>query len=589
MKDVNDSRQSRYNVMFFVLKILALFFCASPLFQYFFKDMSSNNLDNINITAFIITIFVFLTITFMWIMMDRNRKKIGFATVIELVLFFLICIISILLSGGHESYYKFLFMFIVVSYTIEMDMKTGFIVAALASLFIFGIDLYMHKESGVNIYFQTDIALCSMFAVTAWILGSYVKVANEHIEQLIDLTNMDGLTNIYNHRYFQDKLKEKCNESVQTGEPLSLIMVDIDYFKAYNDIYGHQKGDTVLKQLAELLTKIKRDDDILCRYGGEEFVLILSKTSKEDAMEIGENIRKSVDECPFEGEELLLAGSITVSVGVAGFNGEHDDPVGLINRTDTALYRAKFLQRNRVEQYVSVFDNASHLDDKITSLKSLINVIHSRDSYTYDHTEHKIYLKGLSKDQSDSYTYDHTERVVWYCQLYADYMKFSDNEKTKLVYSAYLHDLGKINVSKSTLISTGKLSDKEWEEMKRHPVDSARMICNIEGLEEIVDIVLHHHERYDGKGYPDGIAGGNINLLARILTVADGFDAMTSERPYQAARTDEEAFAEIRRCKGTQYDPEVAENFISAIKHLLSEGSITKASDCRDRGNVSQG
>jgi diguanylate cyclase (GGDEF)-like protein len=564
LEDINDSRQSRYNVMFFVLKILALFFCASPLFQYFFKDMSSNNLDNVNLAVFTTTISVFLIITFMWIMMDRNRKKIRFATVIELVLFFSICIASILLSGGHESYYKFLFMFIVVSYTIEMDMKTGFIVAALASLFIFGIDLYMHKESGVNTYFQTDIALCSMFAVTAWILGSYVKVANEHIEQLIDLTNMDGLTNIYNHRYFQDKLKEKCNESVQTGEPLSLIMVDIDYFKAYNDIYGHQKGDTVLKQLAELLTKIKRDDDILCRYGGEEFVLILSKTSKEDAMEIGENIRKSVDEFPFEGEELLLAGSITVSVGVAGFNGEHDDPVGLINRTDTALYRAKFLQRNRVEQYVSVFDNASRLDDKITSLKSLINVIHSRDSYTYDHTE----------------------RVVWYCQLYADYMKFSDNEKTKLVYSAYLHDLGKINVSKSTLISTGKLSDKEWEEMKRHPVDSARMICNIEGLEEIVDIVLHHHERYDGKGYPDGIAGDDINLLARILAVADGFDAMTSERPYQPARTDEEAFAEIRRCKGTQYDPEVAENFISALKNLLSDHPTTKASDYRDKESV---
>lgn len=564
LKDINDSRQSQYNVMFFVLKILALFFCASPLFQYFFKDVSSSNLENINIMAFIITIFIFLIITFMWIMMDRNRKKIRFATAIELTLFFSICTASIILSGGHESYYKFLFMFIVVSYTIEMDMKIGLVVAVLSSLFIFGIDLYMYNKSGVNTYFQTDIALCSMFVVIAWILGSYVKVANEHIKQLTDLTNIDGLTNIYNHRYFQDKLKEKCNESMQTGNPLSLIMVDIDYFKAYNDIYGHQKGDTVLKQLAGLLTKIKRENDILCRYGGEEFVLILSNTNKEDAAKIGEDVRRSVDEFPFEGEELLLAGSVTVSVGVAEFNGKHDDPVGLINRTDTALYRAKFLHRNRVEQYVSVFDNASRLDDKITSLKSLINVIHSRDSYTYDHTE----------------------RVAWYCQLYADYMKFSDNEKTKLTYSAYLHDLGKINVSKSTLISAGKLSEKEWEEMKRHPVDSAKIICNIEGLEEIVDIVLHHHERYDGKGYPDGIAGDDINLLARILAVADGFDAMTSERPYQPARTDEEAFAEIRRCKGTQYDPEVAENFISALKNLLSDHPTTKASDYRDKESV---
>ncbi len=241
-------------------------------------------------------------------------------------------------------------------------------------------------------------------------------------------------------------------------------------------------------------------------------------------------------------------GSITVSIGIAEFGGKYDSPDELINRVDTALYRAKFLRCNRVEQYVSVFDNFPNLDNKITSLKSLINVIHSRDSYTYDHVK----------------------RVVWYCQLYADHMGLSDDEKTKLVYSAYLHDLGKINVPKHILISANKLSDEEWEEMKKHPVDSAKIICNIDGLEDIANIVLHHHEKYDGTGYPDGIAGDDINPFARILAVADGFDAMTSNRPYQSARTIEEAFKEIRRCKGTQYDPEIAENFISAIKSRLS-------------------
>ena len=564
MKDINDSRQSRYNVMFFILKILALFFCVFPLFQYFFEDINSNNLDNINITALIIIIFILLIITFMWIIMDRDRRRIRFAIAIELVLFFSICVASIVLSGGHESYYKFLFMFIVVSYTIEMNMKTGLIVAVLSSLFILSIDLYMYNGSGVNTYFQTDVALCSMFVGIAWILGSYVKIENEHIKQLTNLTNIDGLTNIYNHRYFQDKLKTRCNESVRKGNPLSLMMIDIDYFKTYNAIYGHEKGDTVLKQLAGLLTKIKRNDDILCRYGGEEFVLILNNTGMKDATEIGENVRKSVDEFPFEGEELLLAGSVTVSIGIAKFGGEYDSPAELINRADIALYRAKFLHRNRVEQYVSIFNNASHLDNKITSLKSLINVIHSRDSYTYDHTE----------------------RVVWYCQLYADHMKFSNNERTKLIYSAYLHDLGKINVSKSILISTGRLSDKEWAEMKKHPVDSAKMIRHINGLEEIVDIVLHHHERYDGKGYPDGIAGDDICLLARVLAVADGFDAMTSERPYQPSKSKEEAFEEIRRCKGTYYDPEVAENFISAIRHLLPNQSVVRITHYKDKESL---
>ncbi|PKM62987.1 MAG: diguanylate cyclase [Firmicutes bacterium HGW-Firmicutes-21] len=548
MKDIGKTKQSQYNVMFFTLKLLALFFCAAPLFQYFFKDtVSRSALEHANFMVLLISISIFTIITFIWLIMDRNRKKIKFAVFAEIALFFAVCIASIMFSGAHESYYKFLFIFIVISYTVELGMKIGVIVASLASVFILGLDLFMDNSGGVNTQFQTDIALCSMFVVIAWILGSYVKIANEHIAQLTGYANLDGLTNIYNHRYFQDSLRNKCDESLKNNKPLSLLMLDIDYFKTYNDIYGHQKGDLVLKQLAELLGKNTRSEDILCRYGGEEFALILDNTEKNKAIEIGETIRKSVEEYAFEGQELLPAGSVTVSVGVAGFNGEGDNPVELVNRADSALYRAKFFRRNRVEQYVSVFDNVSHLDSRLTSLKSLINVIHSRDSYTYNHVE----------------------RVVWYCQLYADYMKLSEEEKTKLVYSAYLHDLGKINVAKNILISTSKLTDEEWIEMKRHPVDSAEMIRRVEGLEDMVDIVLHHHEKYDGRGYPDGISGEQINPLARVLTVADSFDAMTSNRPYQTTKTYTDAFAEIRRCKGTQFDPIIAENFIAAIGESL--------------------
>lgn len=537
------NRQSQYNVMFFTLKILSLFFYAVPMFQYFFKDTSKNSLSNVNLMAIILSLVIFLIISFMWIVMDNNRKKIGFAIVIEITIFFIICIAAIVLSGMYTSYYKFLFMFIIISYTIELGMKTGIIIGSTASLFLLTIDLLMFKESGVNVYFQTDIALCSMFVVIAWILGSYVKIANEHIVQLTDIANLDGLTNIYNHRYFQDCLRQKCDESITKKESLSLLMIDIDYFKIYNDIYGHQKGDTVLRQLAEILKMHTSSTDTICRYGGEEFVIILSNTSKDEAIEIGETIRKSVDEFQFEGQEMLSNGSLTVSVGVAAFCGENDSALNLINRADSALYRAKFFRRNRVEQYVSVFDTSSDLDLSLTSLKSLINVIHSRDSYTYNHVE----------------------RVVWYCQMYADYVKLSETEKTSLVYGAYLHDLGKINVSKDILISSGKLTDEQWDEMKRHSTDSAEMIKRIDGLENIVDIVLHHHERYDGTGYPSGLKSNEINPLAKILTVADSFDAMTSSRPYQRTLSNEEAFNEIRRCKGLHFDPEIAENFIEAI------------------------
>lgn len=544
MGKIDSTRQSQYNIIFFTLKILALFFYAIPIFQYFFVETTKDALSNINIYAVILSFFIFSFITFMWIIMDENRKKIKFSIIIEITIFFLICIACIIFSGHLTSYYKFLFMFIIISYTIEIGMKAGIIIASAASMFLFSIDLIMYKDGGVNIYFQTDIALCSMFVVIAWILGSYVKTANEHIGQLTDYANIDGLTNIYNHRYFQDCLREKCNDSIKEKKPLSLIMIDIDYFKIYNDIFGHQKGDIALQQIANILKTHTRSTDTVCRYGGEEFVVLLYDTTKEESIEIGEALRKSVDEFQFEGQEMLSNGSLTVSVGLADFFGEKDSALCLINRADSALYRAKFFRRNRVEQYVSVFENSTDLDINLTSLKSLINVIHSRDSYTYNHVE----------------------RVVWYCQIYADYVKLPDDEKTNLVYGAYLHDLGKINVSKDILISNGKLSSEQWEEMKRHPADSAEMIRRIDGLENIVDIVLHHHEKYDGTGYPNGLKGNEINPLARILTIADSFDAMTSSRPYQRTLSFDEAFDEIKRCRGTHFDPAITENFKKAIR-----------------------
>ncbi len=546
MKNNKKSRQSQYNTMFFTLKLLALFFCAAPIFQYFFKETSRNTLSNVNIMVLIISLLIFSFITFMWLIMDRNRNKFSPIIFCEIFVFLIFCVTSIMFSGMHESYYKFLFVFLVISYTIEMGIKTGVIIATIASAFLLTLDIIMYKESGVNPYFQTDIALCSMFVVIAWILGSYVRIANEHIVQLTDFANLDGLTDLYNHRYFQDCLKQKCEESLSKLKPLSLLIVDIDYFKVYNDIFGHQKGDVVLKQLADILRDNSRVTDIVCRYGGEEFVIILWNTSKEEALEIGENVRKDVELFYFDGQEMLSNNSLTVSVGVAEFYGEKDSADNLINRADSALYRAKFFRRNRVEQYVSVFDSTD-LDTSLTSLKSLINVIHSRDSYTYNHVE----------------------RVVLYCQMYADYYKIPENDRRRLIYGAYLHDLGKINITKETLVSSKKLTDEQWAEMKRHPVDSAAMIRRIEGLEDIVFIVLHHHEKYDGSGYPAGLKGDKIDPLARVLTVADSYDAMTSSRPYQKMKTPEEAFDEITRCKGTHFDPEIAEKFITAISAAI--------------------
>jgi putative nucleotidyltransferase with HDIG domain len=196
-----------------------------------------------------------------------------------------------------------------------------------------------------------------------------------------------------------------------------------------------------------------------------------------------------------------------------------------------------------------VFERFDHLDqidgdERIVSIKTLLSVINSRDRYTYNHTD----------------------RVVHYCEIFSKYAKLSEADSRTLLYGAYLHDIGKINVSQEILISEKPLTDEQWAEMKKHPSDGADIVQKIKNFDTVADIVRQHHEKFNGMGYPLGLKGEELNPLSRVLTLADSFDAMTAKRPYQKVKTFEEAFVEIRRCKGTQFDPQLAEIFIAAIK-----------------------
>ena len=197
-----------------------------------------------------------------------------------------------------------------------------------------------------------------------------------------------------------------------------------------------------------------------------------------------------------------------------------------------------------------MYDRFDHLDkvsdnEQIVSIRTLLSVINTRDRYTYNHTD----------------------RVVHFCEAFSKYVQMPEEQSRALLYGAYLHDIGKINVPQEILISEKKLTDEQWELMKKHPADGAEIVRKIKNFDIIADIVLQHHEKFNGTGYPCGKKGEEIPVLARILTLADSFDAMTAKRPYQKAKTFEEAFIEIRRCKGTQFDPELAELFIQAIEN----------------------
>ena len=338
------------------------------------------------------------------------------------------------------------------------------------------------------------------------------------------------------------------------NEKLSLIFLDIDYFKHYNDLYGHQKGDEALKKIGKILKNIARENDLVSRYGGEEFAINLPNTSEEEATKIAERIRNKVEKTYFEGQENQPNANFTVSVGIAVFPDKAKSELELVKCADDALYRAKFFHKNRVETYVSVLDELKRdLNEEenalVTSIKTLISIINAKDKYTYSHVE----------------------RVVIYSRLMAKKLGLSEDEKKELIYGAYMHDIGKINIPNEILTKKMRLTKEEWEILKQHPKDGVEIIKSVNSLKNVVPLILYHHERYDGFGYPVGLKEKEIPYLARVLTVIDSFDAMTSSRPYNKRKTYDEGLIELERCSGTQFDPEIVGIFSEVVKENINE------------------
>ena len=319
-------------------------------------------------------------------------------------------------------------------------------------------------------------------------------------------------------------------------------------------MYGHQKGDEALKKIGKLLKNIARENDLVARYGGEEFAIILPNTSEEEATKIAERIRNKVEKTYFEGQENQPNANFTVSVGIAAFPDKAKSELELVKCADDALYRAKFFHKNRVETYVSVLDELKRdLNEEentlVTSIKTLISIINAKDKYTYSHVE----------------------RVVIYSRLMAKKLELSEDEKKQLIYGAYMHDIGKINIPNEILTKKMRLTKEEWEILKQHPKDGVEIIKSVNSLKNVVPLILYHHERYDGFGYPVGLKEKEIPYLARVLTVIDSFDAMTSSRPYNKRKTYDEGLIELERCSGTQFDPEIVRIFSEVVKENINE------------------
>ncbi|GIM28593.1 diguanylate cyclase [Clostridium polyendosporum] len=557
MNIFEESKQKKIHDIVSVVKLCSLLFSGIIFFKYLF--ISGNITNNYRYTSYAITsiitaAFMLILIYFIWefsIIKNINYKYVKIMQLIENFIFIFIFFVLILLSGAQTSQYKILFEFIIITSTIESGMKQGLIMTCISVAIILTMDIVCLPNVQINQYFENDIILSGLFFLTAWPLGYYVKIEKDHIKKLESLANKDGLTDTYNHRAFHDALREQIKSCEKEYKPLSMIFIDIDYFKHYNDFNGHQQGDEVLKKIGLLLNTSVRKGDIVARYGGEEFAIILPYTEEKDAVVIAENMRMQIEKTYFKGEENQPNGKITASMGISTYPNKAKNDVELIKSADDALYRAKFFRKNRVETYSSILDELKNdIEEKhidvVTSIKTLISVINAKDKYTYGHVE----------------------RVVMYSRLLADKLQLNDEDKKNLIYGAYMHDIGKINISKEILNKKMPLDKEEWEILKQHSINGVEIIKSVDSLKAVSPLIMYHHERYDGNGYPENLKRENIPYLARVLTVVDSFDAMTSNRPYNKRKTYQKAIEELRRCSGTQFDPHIVEKFIEVIKEI---------------------
>ena len=477
--------------------------------------------------------------------------------VIEIIVILGLFTVLMSKTGGENSSFKYISMIIILISSIQYSKIISFIIAIAVSLIILSFN-FINLIFSKNIYsiefitsFEADIILVSSLLITSFILSLYIEIEKEHNLKLKELAIKDGLTGLYNHRSFQDMLDAYLNNAKKSNKEVSLLFMDIDNFKHFNDINGHQKGDWLLTKLGRILKETVGDLGIVARYGGEEFAVILYDTGKTKALNLGELIRQNIRSTDFQGQEHQPNGNLTVSIGVSSYPSIAKNKKELIELADNALYRAKSFDKNRVEIYSNILDEKDSDIDK----KSL------------------NYIAGILNriNKKDKYTYGHSERVVIYAKKFAVYLNLDEDSKKDLILAAYLHDIGKLEISKELLNKRDKLSEHEFNLLRQHPTLGANLISGMDEFNDVAPIIKYHHEKFDGTGYPSNLKGEEIPYLARILTIIDSFDAMTSKRPYNRRQSYYQAIDELKRCRGKHFDEILVNEFIDMLENEMKE------------------
>jgi len=366
-----------------------------------------------------------------------------------------------------------------------------------------------------RVWGEEEIAMLMSFAI--YLSGA---ISRSNYEKKIEyLSHHDYLTGLYNRRFYDEALISLDNKE---NLPLTLIMADVNGLKIINDSFGHTMGDELLQKAAILIKEACREDDIVARLGGDEFIVILTKTDIFEAVEIIKRMKA------LTLTEKVGAFDISISFGYETKEIADENIREIFKKAEEDMYRHK------------LYESSS------TRCKAIELVMNT------------LYEKSRGEML-------HSKRVSELCEAIAIRLKFDKDEVNQVRIAGLLHDIGKMRIDEKILNKPGKLEPDEWDEMRKHPEIGFRILSSVNELSEMAKYIVEHHERWDGGGYPKGLRGEEILLQARIIGFADAYDSMKSDRSYQKALNEEEAVREIRRCSGTQFDPEIVKVFIAKV------------------------